>query len=89
MTEARPRGIGLALLVIFAAGTTGAAFLFLGYAALNLALVVFVPAELDEEYRTAGVYLVASISAIIGSAFAIVAAAAWWTVIGPRGHSHA
>ena len=85
--DARPHGIALALLVIFALGLTAATTLFLGFAAL---MVHGMFAPQGDEPPGAGLLLaVALISGFVGSAFAWVAAAVWRVVIGPRRHSHA
>jgi hypothetical protein len=69
--------------------TAGTA-LFLGFAAL-MVYGIFVPEVQDtDEPAGAGLLLIiALISAFVGSAFAMVAAALWRAIIGSRGHSHA
>jgi hypothetical protein len=89
MAQARPHGIALVLLVLFALALSGAALLFLGYAALLIVATIVLPDDSSEDIPATLVVVVSGISAFLGSAFAMVAAALWRAIIGPRGHSHA
>ena len=88
MTEARPQGIALVLLVLFGLFMTAGTAVFVGFAALMFYGIFALEAEEDTAGKTAA-FVIALISAFIGSAFAMVAAAVWRAVIGSRGHSHA
>ena len=81
--DARPRGIALALLVVFALALTGAALFFLGCAGLVVTSLVF---SRDDSREVEGSLVVVgtAIFVLLGSAFAWVAAAIWRVVIGPR-----
>jgi hypothetical protein len=87
MAEARPHGIALAIVVLFAVGMTAGTLFFLGFAVL-MVYGIFVP-QGDEPASARLLLIVGGISAFIASAFAMVAAALWRAIIGPRGHSHA
>ena len=89
--DARPHGIGLAIAIAFALAMTGAAFLFLGFAAWVIFAAISGDTEVEpgENAPLSLVVILIGLPTFIGSAFAMVAATLWRAIIGPRGHSHA
>jgi hypothetical protein len=70
---------------------TAGAFVFLGFAAWAFveALLGDTEVEPEENAPLLLIIILIAIPAFVGSGFAMVAAALWWALIGPRGHSHA